>query len=301
MHTEINLKYTIMRRGYIASPKLQAQIDAFNAKDILPGDKVQIEGKYLIYSTSRDKSIKQKCVVKEVKDDTVIVYNGYRKGDTCEVSKENCSKDIYLIGANPFVEEEWHRRVRAFSFSLEGIIIRLIKEEDIELTTKKGHKYVAKCLNWNPYVYNKNGEKEYYQRNLCWSLKDKQLFIDSIYNRVNCGQILVRQKSFYWMDEEAEKGNDVVYEWDIVDGKQRLHTILEFINNEFPDSYGNYWNDLSEYSRIQFEDSHCLTYAEMEENTTDEDTIKAFLSVNFLGVPMSKEHIDYVKEINKKM
>jgi uncharacterized protein with ParB-like and HNH nuclease domain len=40
--------------------------------------------------------------------------------------------------------------------------------------------YVAE-LNWNPFVYNKNGEKERYQRDFVWKLKDKQTLIDSIY------------------------------------------------------------------------------------------------------------------------
>jgi hypothetical protein len=38
-----------------------------------------------------------------------------------------------------------------------------------------------------------------------------------------------------------------------------------------------------------------------EENATDEDVIATFLGVNFTGVPMSQEHIDYVKEIQKKL
>ena len=39
----------------------------------------------------------------------------------------------------------------------------------------------------------------------------------------------------------------------------------------------------------------------MNENTKDEDVIRTFLMVNFSGKPMSKKHLDFVKEINKKM
>lgn len=92
-----------------------------------------------------------------------------------------------------------------------------------------------------------------------------------------------------------------MYLYDIVDGKQRLHTIYEFINNQFSDSYGNYWNDLSEEARRMFENSRTLTFAQMDESTTDQDVINAFLHVNFAGVPMSHEHIEYVKELNKRM
>lgn len=290
-----------MRRDHIASPKLQAQLDAFNAIEIVPGDSVLIQGKYLKCSSSRDKSMQEICKVKEVKGNIIVVYNGYHTGDTCEVPKEYCEKNTLYVGANPFVEEKWYGRIRTYNFNIEGIICKLFKEEAYKDRRKDGSEYLIGTINWNPYIYTKMGEKEYYQRDFVWSLQEKQLFIDSIYNRLNCGQILLRQRSFKWLAQEAEKGNNEVFEWDIVDGKQRLHTIEQFINNEFPDSYGNYWNDLSDYARLQFEDSHCLTYAEMEENTTDEDTIKAFLGVNFTGVPMSIEHINYVKEINKKM
>lgn len=290
-----------MRRNHIASPKLQAQFDAFNAIEIVPGDKILIAGKYLKTSSSRDKNREETCEVKEIKGDTIVVYNGYDREDTCEVARENCKKDTFEIGANPFTEEKWHGHVRTYNYSLDCIIYKLFREDVYKDKRNDGTEYNIDIINWNPYVYNKFGVKEYYQRDFVWTLKDKQLFIDSIYNRLNCGQILLRQKSISWLKNEAEKGADTVYEFDIVDGKQRLHTIEQFINNEFPDSYGNYWNDLSDYARFQFEDSRSLTYAEMGEKSTDEDTIKAFLGVNFTGVQMSQEHINFVKEINKKM
>ena len=56
----------------------------------------------------------------------------------------------------------------------------------------------------------KDGNKEYYQRDFCWTIKDKQLLIDSIYNQINCGQILVRKRSWQHMKEEVENGLDEV-------------------------------------------------------------------------------------------
>lgn len=50
-----------------------------------------------------------------------------------------------------------------------------------------------------------------------------------------------------------------------------------------------------------FENSRTLTFAQMDESTTDQDVINAFLYVNFTGVLMSHEHIEYVKELNKRM
>ena len=294
-----------MRRGHIASEKLQKQINDFNAQPIVAGDKVFVKGKYLKCSSSRNKEMLEACTVKEVTEDGIVVFNGYHRGDTCLVAKENCSKDTYRVGANPFAEKQWMQRIRTFNMTLESILIKLLKpyfdENEIYDTTKSGKKFKISKLNWNPFILNKYGNKEYYQRDFCWSVKDKQLLIDSIYNQINCGQIIVRKRSWEHMTEEAENGIDEVFEFDIVDGKQRLNAIWGFMNNEFPDSHGNYWNDLSDYARCQFEDSDCITFAEMEEQTTDKDVIKAFLGVNFTGVPMSKEHIDYIREINKKI
>ena len=52
---------------------------------------------------------------------------------------------------------------------------------------------------------------------------------------------------------------------------------------------------------MKFRYSKCLSLLIMEEGTTDDEAIAAFLNVNFTGVPMSKEHIEYVKEIQKNM
>ena len=75
-----------MRRGHIASEKLQRQINDFNAQPIVSGDKVNIQGKYLRVSSSRDTEMVQSCTVKAVTDEGVVVYNGYSKGDTCVVA-----------------------------------------------------------------------------------------------------------------------------------------------------------------------------------------------------------------------
>lgn len=294
-----------MKRGHIASEKLQSEINEFNAQPIVAGDKVLVKGKYLKYARSRSKEMVEACTVKEVTEDGIVVFNGYHMGDTCLVARENCSKDTYFVGANPFEEKQWMQRIRTFNMVLGDIIIKLVKPyfngKEVYDTTPSGKKFKINKLNWNPFIINKDGNKEYYQRDFCWSVKDKQLLIDSIYKQINCGQILIRKRSWQHMTEEAENGIDEVFEFDIVDGKQRLNAILGFINNEFPDLYGNYWNDLSDYARCQFEDSYCITFTEMDDKTTDEDVIKAFLGVNFTGVPMSQEHIDYVREINKRI
>lgn len=154
--------------------------------------------------------------------------------------------------------------------------------------------------NFNPYVV-KDDEKLYYQRDYCWTLKDKQLFIESIYQSINCGMILLRKRSFDYVENELKKGNSEVGFFDVVDGKQRLACLANFVNDKFQDLHGNYYSDLSNKAQHLFRSSRALTYAEMEEGTTDNEVIEAFLHVNYTGVVMSQEHIDYVKEISQKL
>ena len=71
-----------------------------------------------------------------------------------------------------------------------------------------------------------------YQRDYVWETEDKELLIDSIFNNIGIGKIvLVRLLN-------GEYGHE------ILDGKQRLNAIIEFYENRFPYK-GYYYNDLS--------------------------------------------------------
>lgn len=76
---------------------------------------------------------------------------------------------------------------------------------------------------------------------------------------------------------------------DIVDGKQRLGTIQ--------DMHGNVYSDLPNNSQRMFTDNNCLACMEME-GSSDEQVIRQFLKMNHLGVPQSREHIEFVKSLN---
>jgi hypothetical protein len=69
-----------------------------------------------------------------------------------------------------------------------------------------------------------------YQRKLVWTLEEKQKLIDSILKKYPVPAILIA---------EAE-GKASTFE--IIDGLQRLHAILSFIENAFPTLEGKYFN-----------------------------------------------------------
>lgn len=274
--------------------------------DIKVGDWLETtECKVRRYCDDNHKNDKVKVEVLEVLDDGKVKVSLIRDSrEKLVLDISDCEKNTFKIGMNPFSEDNWHRMMETGNYNLESIMHKcaiLAYDDNLPLSEYKIGGIVVPELNWNPYIFNKDGEKEYYQRDFCWSLKDEQLFIESIYQRINCGLVIVRKRSWGWLEKQIANGNDEVAFNDIVDGKQRMHTIDRFVNNKFQDLHGNYFSDLSTQAQYQFYDSNSLQFAVFHEDVTDEMIVKAFLNVNFTGVPMSQEHIDYVKEIQKKI
>lgn len=69
-----------------------------------------------------------------------------------------------------------------------------------------------------------------YQRKLVWTLEEKQKLIDSVLKKYPVPAILIAET----------KGQESTFE--IIDGLQRLHAILSFIENAFPTLEGKYFN-----------------------------------------------------------
>jgi hypothetical protein len=143
-------------------------------------------------------------------------------------------------------------------------------------------------------VIDADGKKQYYQRDLIWTLEQKQLLIASIYNGIEIGKFLFRYRSWAKINEGILKDGHG-YHWECVDGKQRFFAILHFVQNKYPDSHGNYWNDLAPKAQSHICNYHNLSYGEMGENAKDSDVIETFLTMNFSGTPMSPEHIAFVQ------
>jgi hypothetical protein len=197
-------------------------------------------------------------------------------------------KWTYEVGVNPF--DKSFDKIENINFSLESILFQLHKEDRYDI---KGTP--IKASNDNPFVFI-CGEKKYYQRPLCWTLKDKQLLLESIYNNVDCGKILVRNRGWKELEELQKDGHELAWK-DIVDGKQKIHAIKSFMENEYPDLNGNYFDDLSDQAQRRLTSHQLISYSELPENTKDEDVLRQFLRLNFTGVPQSEEHLNYIKSL----
>ena len=272
-----------------ASEKKQALINEVISKGLQPGDTILVRNdSYTVVEVGID-YVLAKCSESFRTDRSVKKFNN-----------GEFEYNVYEIGANPFPKNDWRKKVRNINYNLESIIFTLFRDEVTGREEYEVDGHSVHETNFNPYVV-VNGEKYYYQRPLVWTLKDKQNLIESIYLGISCGSIIVREHGWKEVETEFKNGNHEICFFDVVDGKQRLNAVYEFIRGDFPDLHGNYYNDLSDHAQMEFGDSMCFNYAVMGEKSTDEDVLSAFLGVNFTGVPQSTEHIAYVRGIYDKL
>jgi hypothetical protein len=206
------------------------------------------------------------------------------------VSKTEAQKNILDYGYNPFSTKT---QVQNIDFLVESIICMLSLDNHTpdengfveNMYQNKNGMNVYKC-NINPFVVI-NGETIYYQRDFVWEDWRKVKLIDTIYNYGSCGQVLIRDKS------EDSDSSDIDTAWyEIVDGKQRILTLWEFINGKFADSNGKLFSDLSLRAQHKFLES--LSFKVGKIKCTDEEVIQQFVIMNHGGKEQEKQHLDYL-------
>lgn len=130
-----------------------------------------------------------------------------------------------------------------------------------------------------------------YQRGLVWNLEQKQSFIKSLFNK--------RTKVTPTFLINPNKIKDGYYE--VLDGKQRISTILEFVKGGFAVE-GFYFNDLSLKDIIRFTSVpfvyKTIKYHDKRIGETEmplKSKIELFLQVNEYGEHVSQEHLERIK------
>lgn len=129
-----------------------------------------------------------------------------------------------------------------------------------------------------------------YQRDFVWNDLDKERLLDSIFQHVDIGKfVLVYRSTDLW------KKDNVSFE--ILDGKQRLSTLLEFYEDRFQ-YRGKYYSQLSGKDKYTFQEK-LLQVAEIK-GASREDVLKAFLKLNRGGRIMDQKQIDHVEQMLKE-
>jgi hypothetical protein len=123
-----------------------------------------------------------------------------------------------------------------------------------------------------------------YQRDFVWTLEDKIALIDSIFENVEIGKFV-----FISLDYEKKNG------YEILDGKQRLKTLLDFYEDRFQYG-GKYFSDLS-IGEQDFFLNYPVSIAETRDELTREQKLRYFLKLNKHGHVMAKEQLDKVRRM----
>lgn len=282
-----------MRKVYSENKK--KLIEEANNSELVIGEFIQLTPECVEKNPYMGLSNNCKFKITNINGDEITIKP--ERSDPVVINKTDIkSRDMLDIGADPF--DKKYKPIETSAYVLESIIFQL------NLVNDKRENYVMDGIevnevNWNPFVYDTEGNKQYYQREFCWTLEQEQLLIDSIYKGIGCGTVIIRERSWETLEAMSKNGETELYFFDIVDGKQRMNTIKRFINNKFKDSYGNYFSDLSDRAQINFVGHQLFSYAKMSPNTTDDEVLFQFLKLNHAGVPQSPEHINYVTNLLK--
>jgi hypothetical protein len=135
------------------------------------------------------------------------------------------------------------------------------------------------------------------QRDYVWNDNQKQELLMSIVcerHIPNCSAYIIMQT-----------GNDKMQ---IIDGKQRIITFLDFIQDKYTfhlqgkdylfSELQKDYKDLFNYYVISFDFLYELPYSKDDEKLTDDDKLQWFKFINFTGTPQDKEHLNkFVKTL----
>jgi hypothetical protein len=231
-------------------------------------------------------------IVTKIEGDTV-----YFTGCGNELSRNinDIDKDISHIGVNPFKDR---KRYENHKIDIQQLLSRLGYDKHGKEIVEDYFDGSVKTCTMDPVI--EFDDKEFhYQRGYVWDILDKVRLISSIYNGKNIGTFTFRQISYEAVQDKFDNNKEDLYFAELVDGKQRASAIIEFVQSNITDEFGNYYHDLSDMAKRRFMGCLNLSYCQMPENTTDSEVLDYFLTMNETGKPVSRTHLNGVKQIQK--
>lgn len=147
-------------------------------------------------------------------------------------------------------------------------------------------------IDWDVYLPSKMMNL---QRDFVWTLQQKQELILSILKGINIPPITV-----ILFKSEGYRKNDSRGLYRIIDGKQRLSSVMSFCAGEFSIPYNSkdyFFHDLTPQAQRTIDDCfRSNTAYEYEDSPiSDEDKIAWFEMINFAGTPQDVEHLQKLK------
>jgi len=130
------------------------------------------------------------------------------------------------------------------------------------------------------------------QRDFCWTLQQKQELIISILKGIKLPPFAVVS----FIDDSDRNNQKHIYK--IIDGKQRLSTIISFINNEFSiivEDSEFYYRDFDDDTLYEFNKTNIsgfMAISYYDKPISDKAIYDWFVMLNFAGTKVDKEHLD---------
>lgn len=128
------------------------------------------------------------------------------------------------------------------------------------------------------------------QRGHVWSLQQKQELIMSV--------LIGRHIPVFYFIQFRSQGKTTLK---VLDGKQRLTALLEFVKDNFPINVLNkdyLWSELPEWASDKVLNFDCLYHVIYEYEDTllaDAQLVALFSLLNFSGTPQDEQHLEELK------
>ena len=246
-------------------------------KEMFPENEIEIRRIFKRFDFERElKFCPKPTLFFEVNEE--VIYGNHTN---CFIKQKLFNGKAYLVKMDKDCQiVSWYKIEKLFTKESESLWIP--KEEDVFVHFNT---MTIQSLITDVFFFGVDFNPDY-QRGNVWDINDKINLIDSIFNNNEIGRFCLNRREY---------NKDKLYE--IIDGKQRLTTIIEFITNKF--KYKNrYWYELHSRDKDKF----CglrIQIAELQES--DRKTIyRYFLKMNVSGRQQDPEHIEYVRELLKK-
>lgn len=233
-----------------------------------------------------DKNIRN-AVISEIINDRLVKIE-------CEMyfpnSREQIRQSEITVIANTLIPvEEEYKNSNISEINRFGQLT-VWKGQEIEIVkvdtdlSKMYRKYAEEEIDLNPE----------YQRELVWTDKQKQDYILAILKQ--------RAKITPVIIEKLTEQGTVLYE--ILDGKQRLTALFDYIDNKYPLKTGEYFKDLSAkdmnvITRARVSYTRITSYKECD--VPLDFKLAYFLEINALGTKITDEHIEKIENKLKEL
>lgn len=215
---------------------------------------------------------------KKILNETAVSINNTSIGIDLNSAKITCEYSAKSIdGYSYLINESGSPQIKYF-FEIVKSGNRAFKKSPISKIPKNTYNMMIDSLLLRLRKTNMN---PIYQRSLVWSLNDKTNLIDALVQGRNIGILTFVKNDF---------SNEFLYE--ILNGKQRLSTIAEFIADGFP--YQNiFFSELTKAAQLDFL-NQSIAVSEIS-FTNDREKIEYFIELNSTGVKISDDFLKNLK------